>query len=68
MGDQQKFVPLSARHSRRKRIAWETKGLRERVALKLAPWLSGPTPRPTAEDEQQQGDDGQDNQDRHQRD
>jgi hypothetical protein len=33
------FVSLSARYSWRKRLGWRVLGLRERVALWLAPWL-----------------------------
>ena len=36
------YVPLSVRYGgRRKKIAWWMKGVRERVALWLAPWLGG---------------------------
>lgn len=37
------FVPLSVREGgSRERLSWRLKGVRERVALRLAPWLVGP--------------------------
>ena len=36
------YVPLSVRYGGpRKKIGWWLKGVRERVALWLAPWLGG---------------------------
>jgi hypothetical protein len=33
------WVPLSARQSRVAMLRWQVRGLRERMALRLAPWL-----------------------------
>lgn len=33
------YVPLSVRVSRRKRLGWWWRGVRERAAFVLAPWL-----------------------------
>jgi len=40
------WEPLSVRESRKARLLWRIKGARERIALKLAPWLAS-APRPT---------------------
>lgn len=37
--EKDKWLPLSARGSKKGRLIWEYKGIKEKLALRLAPWL-----------------------------